>query len=184
MMILFESRRRQPLSLPESAAEKRKAQWTARRERLWMVAVYASSFIFIVLVTAEFIYAKTVNALSPATPVSFTKGVVSIPLAQVSDGDLHRYAAREGGTEVRFLLYQKPDGKVAAIFDACEICGPIGFFKGQNGLVCKNCASPINSQSVGTPGGCNPIPLASTAAGDSIVIREADLAARAKLFQR
>jgi len=184
MMILFESRRRQPLSLPESAAEKRKAQWTARRERLWMVAVYASSFIFIVLVTAEFIYAKTVNALSPATPVSFTKGVVSIPLAQVSDGDLHRYAAREGGTEVRFLLYQKPDGKVAAIFDACEICGPIGFFKGQNGLVCKNCASPINSQSVGTPGGCNPIPLAAAAAGDSIVIREADLAARAKLFQR
>jgi len=116
--------------------------------------------------------------------VSFTKGVVSIPLAQVSDGDLHRYAAREGGTEVRFLLYQKPDGKVAAIFDACEICGPIGFFKGQNGLVCKNCASPINSQSVGTPGGCNPIPLAAAAAGDSIMIREADLAARAKLFQR
>jgi FTR1 family protein len=184
LMILFEARRRQPQALPESAAEKRKAAWSARRERMWMMAVFASSFVFIVLVTAEFIYAKSVSALSPATQVSFTNGAVSIPLSQVSDGDLHRYEAREDGTEVRFLLYQKPDGKVVAVFDACEICGPVGFFKGPNGLVCKNCASPINSQSVGTPGGCNPIPLHSTTNGGAIVIQEADLASRVKLFQR
>src|SRR5438477_1875754 len=84
MMILFESRRRGPLPTAESAAERRKAQWSARRERLWMIAVFASSFIFIILVTAQFIYAKSVNALSPATPVSFTNGVVSIPVAEVS----------------------------------------------------------------------------------------------------
>ncbi len=185
LMVLFEARRRQqPLPWSESAAEKRKAQWTVRRERLWMFAVFASSFVFILLVTAEFIYAKSVNALSPATEVSFSDALVRIPLAQVSDGGLHRFAAREGETEVRFLLYQKPDGKVVGIFDACEICGSVGFFKGQNGLVCKNCASPINSQSVGTPGGCNPVPLSSSASGDAIVIREADLAARARLFQK
>jgi high-affinity iron transporter len=137
-----------------------------------------------VLVTAQFIYAKSVSTLSTATPVSFANGVLSIPLAQVSDGDLHRFEVRERGTEVRFLLYQKPDGKVVAVFDACEICGPVGFFKGPNGLVCKNCASPINSQSVGTPGGCNPIPLQSTSNGGAIVIQEADLAARVKVFQR
>src|SRR5439155_16247929 len=159
LMVFFEARRRQAVSVPESAAEKRKALWSARREQLWMASVYATSFIFIVLVTAEFIYAKGVNALSPATPVTFTNGAANIPLGQVSDGGLHRYAAREAGTEVRFLLYQKPDGKVVAVFDACEICGSVGFFKGQNGLACKNCASPINSQSVGTPGGCNPVPL-------------------------
>jgi uncharacterized membrane protein len=184
LMVLFEAQRRQPQALPESAAEKRKAAWSARRERLWMTAVFASSFAFIVLVTAEFIYAKSVSALSPATPISFTNGSVSIPLSQVSDGDLHRYEAREAGTEIRFLLYQKPDQKVVAVFDACEICGPVGFFKGPNGLVCKNCASPINSQSVGTPGGCNPIPLHSTTNGGAVVIQEADLAARAKVFQR
>ncbi|PYV69112.1 MAG: DUF2318 domain-containing protein [Acidobacteria bacterium] len=182
LMVLFEARRRQPVAVADSPAEKRKSHWSARRERFWMVAVFASSFAFIVLVTAEFIYTKSVNALSPATEVSFTNGAVAIPLTQVSDGDLHRYAAHENGTEIRFLLYQKPDGKVVAVFDACEICGSVGFFKGQNGLVCKNCASPINSQSVGTPGGCNPVPLASSASGDAIVIREGDLAARAKLF--
>jgi FTR1 family protein len=184
LMVLFEARRRQPEALTDSAAAKRKALWSARRERLWMTAVFASSFLFIVLVTAEFIYAKSVSALSPATQLSFTNGAVSIPLAQVSDGDLHRYAAREGGIEVRFLLYQKPDKNVVAVFDACEICGPVGFFKGPNGLVCKNCASPINSQSVGTPGGCNPIPLHATTSGDAIVIQEADLASRIKVFQR
>jgi FTR1 family protein len=184
LMVLFEARRRQPVAVPDSAAGRRKALWSARRERLWMVAVYATSFLFIVLVTAEFIYAKSVSALSPATPVTFTNGSVSIPLSEVSDGDLHRYAARENGTEVRFLLYRKPDGKVAVVFDACQICGPVGFFKGPNGLVCKNCAAPINGQSVGTPGGCNPVPLKSNATGDAVVIQEADLAAGAKLFQR
>src|SRR5207245_7483762 len=114
LMVLFEARRRQPTALPETGAEKRKALWSAQRERLWMISVYATSFIFIVLVTAEFIYTKSVNALSPATQVTFTNGIVAIPLAPVSDGDLHRYAAQEGGIEIRFLLYQKPDGKVVA----------------------------------------------------------------------
>jgi FTR1 family protein len=184
LMVLFEARRRQPVTAQDSPAERRKALWSARRERLWMSAVYATSFLFIVLVTAEFIYAKSVSALSPATQVTFSNGSVSIPLAQVSDGDLHRYAARENGTDIRFLLYEKPDGKVAALFDACQICGPVGFFKGPNGLVCKNCAAPINAQSVGTPGGCNPVPLLSNATGNAIVIQEADLIAGAKLFQR
>jgi high-affinity iron transporter len=184
LMVLFEARRRQPVRMPESPAERRKALWSARRERLWMSAVYATSFLFIVLVTAEFIYAKSVSALSPATQVTFSDGSVSIPLAQVSDGDLHRYAARENGTDIRFLLYEKPDSKVAAVFDACQICGPVGFFKGPNGLVCKNCAAPINGQSVGTPGGCNPVPLHSNATGNAIVIQEADLIAGGKLLQR
>src|SRR5436309_352801 len=50
LMVLFEARRRQPSLMADSAAEKRKSQWTARRERLWMSAVFASSFLFIMLV--------------------------------------------------------------------------------------------------------------------------------------
>jgi high-affinity iron transporter len=184
LMLLFDAKRRQPATLPDSSAEKRKVLWTARRERLWMVSVYATSFVFIVLVTAEFIYAKAASQLSPATPVSLMNGDATIPLAQVSDGDLHRFSVRENGAELRFLLYQKPDGKVVAVFDACQICGPVGFFKGPNGLVCKNCSAPINPQSVGTPGGCNPVPLQSASASGSVVIHESDLAAGAHLFQR
>jgi FTR1 family protein len=183
LMVLFEVKRRQPAAVPDSPAERRKAQWTARRERLWMVSVYASSFLFIVMVTAEFIYAKSVSALSPATEVAFRDGQVSIPLAQVSDGDLHRFATQENGVEVRFWLYQKPDGKVATVFDACQICGPVGFYKGPNGVVCKNCAAPINGQSVGMTGGCNPIPLRAEQTADTVIIRESDVAAGAHIFQ-
>jgi uncharacterized membrane protein len=51
-------------------------------------------------------------------------------------------------------------------------------------VVCKNCAAPINPQSVGMPGGCNPVPLKAETTPDSIVIRETDLAAGSKLFQQ
>jgi high-affinity iron transporter len=183
LMVLFDAKRRQPAPLPEAPAEKRKALWSARRERLWMVSVYATSFAFILLVTAEFIYAKGASQLSAATPVTFTNGALTIPLSQVSDGDLHRYIAREQDTDVRFLLYKKPDGKVVAVFDSCQICGPVGFFKGPDGVVCKNCAAPINPQSVGNPGGCNPVPLHSSSTADSIVIQEADLMTGATMFQ-
>jgi FTR1 family protein len=183
LMVLFEARRRQPAALPEAPAERRKALWSARRERLWMLAVYATSFVFIFLITAEFIYAKSTSELSPATQITFRDGKVSIPLSQVSDGDLHRYAVREKGVEARFLLYQKPDGKVTAVFDACRICGAVGFFKGPNGIVCKNCAAPINPQSVGTAGGCNPVPLPASTTADAIVIQEADLLSGTALFE-
>jgi uncharacterized membrane protein len=182
LMILFEAKRREPAPAGASPAERRKANWSARRERLWMASVYIFSFVFIALVTAEFIYTKGVSALSPATEVSFSNGRVSIPLAQVSDGDLHRYQAQENGTAVRFWLYQKPDGKIATVFDACEICGSVGFYKSGNGVICKNCAAPINPQSVGTAGGCNPVPLKATQTADAVIIEEANVAAGGRMF--
>lgn len=184
LMVLFDAKRRAPLPDFASPAARRKAVWTARRERLWMVSVYTFSFVFIAMVTAEFVYAKNQSALSPATELNFTNGQVSIPLAQVSDGDLHRFQAKENGTEIRFWLYQKPDGKVATVFDACEICGAVGFYKSANGVSCKNCGAPINPQSVGAKGGCNPVPLKATQTTDAIVIQEADIAAGSRMFEQ
>jgi len=137
-----------------------------------------------VMVTASFIYEKSASALSPATEVTFIDGEVSIPLKQVYDGELHRFEAKDGGTEVRFWLYQKPDGKIATLFDACEICGGAGFYKGAHGVVCKNCASPINPQSVGMAGGCNPIPLKAQVTDDAVIVSEADIAAGRRYFEQ
>jgi high-affinity iron transporter len=184
LMVLFDAKRREPVLEPASAAERRKATWSARKERLWMASVYIFSFLFIAMLTAEFVYAKSQSALSPATEVSFINGQLTIPLAQVSDGDLHRYQAQENGMPIRFWLYQKPDGKIATVFDACQICGGVGFYKSANGVVCKNCAAPINPQSVGTAGGCNPIPLKATQTADSVIIQEADIAAGSRVFEK
>ena len=183
MMVLFEYRRRQKLVAALSGAQRRKAEWTARRERMWAVAVYASSFVFIMLITAQFIYAKSASALSPATEVAIAQGQVRIPVAQVIDGDLHRFIARIDGKDVRFLLMRKPDNSIGTVLDACEICGDVGFYKQGNTLICKNCVAPINPQSVGQAGGCNPVPLKATTTADTVVIAEADLAASAKYFK-
>src|SRR6266436_7189524 len=184
LMVLFEVKSRQPLSDPTTAAERRKALWSARRERLWMASVYVSSFLFIMLVTAEFIYAKSMSVPQRAAEVTVVNGQVSIPLNQVQDGDIHFYQTKENGVDVRFWLYQKPDGKIATVLDACEICGSVGFYKGTTGVVCKNCAAPINPQSVGMPGGCNPIPLRAETTSDAVIIKEADVAAGSRVFHK
>jgi FTR1 family protein len=184
LMVLLEYRRRRPAAAATvSKAEERKVQWTERRERLWASLVVATAFTFILMVTAEFVYTKSVAALSPATEIAFDKdGHALIGVKDLGEGELRRYSADVKGTPVRFLLYRKPDGKVVTVFDACQICGGVGFYKGANGIICKNCSAPINPQSVGQGGGCNPIPLASTQDGDSVVISITDLAAQAGQF--
>ena len=185
LMILLEYRRRKPEGAPAvSKADERKQEWTARRERRWAITACITAFIFIFMVTAEFIYAKE-PAISQATEVVFNSdGKTVISTRGLAEGELQRYSADINGTRVRFLLYRKPDGKVASIFDACQICGGVGFYKGANGIICKNCAAPINPQSVGQPGGCNPIPLESTQDGDSIVISVTDLARQVGQFSK
>lgn len=185
LMILLEYRRRKPEGAPAvSKADERKQEWTARRERRWAVAACTTAFIFIFMVTAEFIYAKEPPA-SPATEIAFNaEGKANIASGDLPQGELRFYSANVNGTKVRFLLYRKPDGKVASVFDACQICGGIGFYKGSNGIICKNCAAPINPQSVGQTGGCNPIPLESTQSGDSVVISLTDLAKQVGQFSK
>jgi uncharacterized membrane protein len=185
LMVLLEYRRRKPEAAAISTkAEERKQQWTAKRERLWAVMVCITAFIFITTITAEVIYAEGPPPLSQATELVFTNGKTVISTKDLPQGELQRYAANVNGTRVRFLLYRKPDNKVVSVFDACAICGGVGFYKGATGLVCKNCAAPINPQSVGQPGGCNPIPLQSVQDGDSVVISLSDLAQQTGQFSK
>ncbi len=186
LMVLLEYRRRKPEAVVAAAskAEERKLQWTSRRERLWAGLVCGTAFLFIIMITAEFIYTKSASALSPATEVTFVNGKVSIPASAVAYGDLYRYQANVNGTEIRFLLYRKPNGEVVAVYDACSICGAVGFYKGGSEIICKNCSAPINAQSLGQAGGCNPIPLKSTVVGDTIVITNTDLSQEAAQFSK
>ncbi len=179
VMVLFEYRRRRPDQATASRAEGRKERWTLRRERFWMASVYLSSFVFISLITAEFIYAKASNAQPAANPVFFADGKITIPRSDLADGDLHRYTATVNNKPVRFLLFKKPDGNVAVVLDACQICGNVGFAKGPGGITCKNCSAPVNPQSMGLAGGCNPIPLKASVTAESVVVSQDALASGA-----
>jgi len=188
IMMLLEYRRRNGVAIDASAtaADRRKAEWTARRERMWMTAVCAASFLFIFITTAEFIYAKSTTSLSPAKAVVLTGSQVAVPLAEVNDDQLHRYSVvvdtDSGAKTVRFLLYRKPDGNVVSVADACQICGPVGFYIGPQGITCKMCASPLVPQSMGQAGGCNPVPLKSSQAGGEVMIAGSDLKTLAARF--
>ena len=195
LMVLLEYRTRQPPVLPAAgaapltAAARRKAEWAHRRERLWMSAVVGVSFLFIFLSTAEFIYAKSTTVLSPTTPVTLVGDHVTLPANAINDDQLHRFGvfinnSKGKPVEVRFLLFKRSDGTVVSVADACQICGPVGFYIGAQGITCKLCASPLVPQSMGQPGGCNPIPLPSTRAGADIVISATALQALVPTFER
>jgi high-affinity iron transporter len=193
LMVLLEYKRRAVTSPAELAtmdsSAKRKLAWTQRREKMWMTAVVTTSFLFIFLSTAEFIYAKSTTALSPTTAVTLVGTQVAVPTADVNDDKLHRYGVKiddgKGGqAEVRFLLFRKPDGNIVSVADACSICGPVGFYIGSEGIVCKMCASPLNRASMGQPGGCNPIPLKSTNLNGQITVAAADLRTLIPVFNK
>jgi uncharacterized membrane protein len=182
MFLLEWRRRRAPKTDGLQGAALRKAKWTARRERLWMTASCAASCIFILLITAEFIYAKENSALSSAVPVTFQNGAVRIPVSSVSDGNLHRFALDSDGVQVRFIVIEKPDHTLATAFDACEICGTQGYFQKGNEVICRNCASDIVVSTIGDTGGCNPIPLKSHVDGNTLVIDQTALDPGARIF--
>ncbi len=184
-MMLLEWRRRRGSRVDGlEGAALRKAQWSARRERLWMTASAAASCVFILLITAEYIYARQAMALSAAEPVTFQNGAVRIPVASVSDGILHRFSLEDGGVSVRFIVMEKADHTLAAAFDACEICGTQGFYQKGSEVICRNCGSSIVASTIGVKGGCNPIPLKSHVEGGMLVIDAAALDPGARIFQK
>lgn len=191
LMVLMEYKRRAPVVIAADAtpADRRRTEWSQRREKMWMNAVVGTSFLFIFLSTAEFIYAKSSTALSPTAPVTLVGSQVTVPTADINDDKLHRYGVhvedgKGGSVEVRFLLFKKPDGNIVSVADACRICGPVGFYIGSQGITCKMCASPLNPSSMGQEGGCNPIPLKSSSGGGQVVIQAADLKTLVPVFER
>lgn len=184
MMLLEWSKRRAPKTDGLDGAALRKARWTARREKTWMIVSSTASCLFILLITAEFIYARQATALSAPTVVGFENGAVRIAVPGVSDGLLHRFEVDDQGVHVRFIVIQKPDHTLAVAFDACQICGTQGYTQKGPEVICGNCASDIVIATIGTPGGCNPIPLKSRVENATLIIDESDLEHGVKVFRK
>ncbi len=186
LMILFDAKRRQPSQrscFPRRNAVKQPGP-PAKSACGW-APVYSFSFVFIALVTAEFIYAKSVSALSPATEIAFTNGQVTIPPSAgfrwrpaPLSGPGKRHARFASGS-TRSRMARSPPSLMPA-----RSAERLAFTSLANGVVCKNCAAPINPQSVGSAGGCNPIPLKATQTADSVIIQEADIAAGSRMFEK
>jgi high-affinity iron transporter len=186
LMVLMDWRNRAAQPANSNAAERRLAEWTARRERMWATLVSASAFVFIVMVTAEFIYAKNKATLSPAHTVDADgqgdSAVVRVPLQEIADGDLHRYEVDTPAGKVRFFLIARPGMDPGVAIDACDICGNNGYYRKGTSVLCKNCGAAIFVPSIGTQGGCNPISLQHSINNGEVRIPISALAQQAHIF--
>jgi len=119
------------------------------------------------------------------TEVKAENGVVTIPLADVSDGKVHFFTSEQNGKTIRFFAVKSPNGQLRAAFDACDVCyaEKKGYRADGDFVVCANCGRRFHLNMVGeVRGGCNPAPLAPSVSGDKLVLQASDLAAGAGFF--
>jgi len=150
-------------------AEKRLHESQNRRQRRWMIAAAGACLVVILVLTADFIYARANSAPPSARAVIAVRNEVRIPLTEVQDGSLHLYTITAGNQSLRFLIIKKPNGYGTAL-DACRICGAEGYRQDGQNVVCRHCGSAIYVPSVGDQGGCNPIGVPSRTDGGDLVM--------------
>jgi high-affinity iron transporter len=150
-------------------AEKRLLESQNRRQRNWMMAAAIASLTVILVLTADFIYARANSAPPTARPIEAVGNVVHVPVSEVQDGSLHLFTVNAGGQSLRFMIVKKPNGWGVGL-DACRICGAEGYRQDGQNVICRHCASAIYIPSIGDQGGCNPIGVASHLDGGDLVI--------------
>jgi len=168
-------RERLPSALAgESAVQRRQRVAQAKSSRAWSSAGALLAVVLTLGMVAPVVTASSGYDPEPI-PISDQGGRISIALADLADGRMHKYVHGVGGHTVHFFLIQREDGSVAVAFDDCTICPPIGYKQDGDEVICKNCDAPINIDTIGIRGGCNPLPLKATVDGGYIDILASDL---------
>src|SRR3989441_9754312 len=150
-------------------AEKRLLESQNRRQRRWMIAAATASLTVILVLTADFIYARANSAPPSARAIEAVADIVRVPISEVQDGNMHLFTVNAGGQSLRFMIIQKRSGWGAAL-DACRICGAEGYRQDGQNVICRHCASAIYIPSIGDQGGCNPIGVPSHVDGGDLMI--------------
>jgi len=165
---------------PEAAsnsAERRMREYEFRRQRRWSFAAAALCVAVVLSLTAEYVYARSMNAPVQAKLLVAQNNQVRIPLSDLTDSSLHYYTADVDAAEIRFLVIHKTNGDYATALDACQICGTAGYRQEGQNIICRNCGAAIYVPSIGDAGGCNPIAVKSQVEGGEVIV---DLSALSK----
>jgi uncharacterized membrane protein len=174
-LILLFTGLRQPVS-GRNPAERRKIRATRRINRRWRITVAAGFAVSVLALTVIKDYTNRGVILSPAEPMLLAGEEILIPITQVEDGHLHRFVyTASDNTEVRFIVIKKNAASYGVGLDACDICGPTGYYERKNEVICRLCDVVMNISTIGFKGGCNPVPLAYTLRSGSMVIETKNL---------
>lgn len=118
--------------------------------------------------------------------VKAINGVITLPVAKLTDGKARFYKFEDGGKEISFFAVKLADGGIRTAFDACDSCyrSKKGYEQQGDKMNCNNCNQKfaINRLGPNATGGCNPGYLPNQPKGDSIAIKASDLKAGARYF--
>lgn len=106
-------------------------------------------------------------------------GDISIPLSEVSSGQAKFFNySTAGKAPLRFFVIKSSDGVYRAALDACDVCyrAKRGYRQEGDDMVCQKCGRHFPSRLVNdVTGGCNPVALARTIDGGTLLIKAAEL---------
>lgn len=168
----------------DNPAQKRlyKAERLSRRRFLGLSV--AGSLLMLLALTEGKKRAEYVPELSAIEPSQVEGEWVTVSRELVSDGHLHRFAYQaQDNTEVRFIAIKKNEVAFGTGLDACEICGDSGYYEDKGKVICRECDVMMNIQTIGFPGGCNPIPIAYELTADKLMFSVAELEGHSKIFK-
>ncbi len=165
-------------------AEHRKLKAFARSVRRWSLFVIALCVFAWVDMTAIKRIANRIVELSPSEDYQIDGNVISIPLEQIADGHLHRFTwENDAGKGIRFIVVQKKGMSFGVGFDACDVCGDVGYYERKDEVVCNRCDVVMNKSTIGLKGGCNPVPLYSYIENGALIVLTDDLQKEAHRFK-
>ena len=129
-------------------------------------------------------YANREVEISPPLETAAVDGKILLPIETVNDGNLHRFQYRTPkGTAIRYIVIKKSESAYGVGLDACDICGPTGYYQRKDQVVCKLCDVVMNISTIGFPGGCNPVPLRFSISQGKMVILATDLESEEQRFR-
>jgi uncharacterized membrane protein len=167
-------------------AEVRKSKSVARAISRFCASVALAAVISLLTVTVGVTYGNKKIELSPPVEIPETGDEIVIPLASVNDGALHRFVHKikrgSSSVDVRYIVIKKNETSYGVGLDACDVCGPTGYYERKGQVVCILCDVVMNKATIGLPGGCNPVPLKFDIAGGNMIIKTADLADESRRF--
>ena len=140
----------------------RKEKARLRNYRRWSWSLFAWSVAAVFILTVLHYYDTKPPAELQPEPYELNNNIITIDLANISDGHLHKFSfVTPNKYDVRFLIVKKPAGTAYGVgLDACDICGIAGYYeRGNDEVVCRRCDVVMNKNTIGFKGGCNPVPF-------------------------
>jgi uncharacterized membrane protein len=176
LLVLFavQLERLPPVAHIRQGAQRRKLLAAAIRDRRFRLVIPLISLMVFAAAAYQSRF-PNVEYWDPK-PIAVTatpSGEIIIPKkgdVDLEDGKLHKFLFKQGGKEARFFVLLGPGGQLTVDLDACAICKPDGYGQAEGTVICYYCLTLIPLETVGKPGGCNPVPVRFAEKDDGVHI--------------